>query len=331
MDPRKKITSVIHTGQNVLNTKSLTAKEIVSRRSEPFPRISGGSFLRLVSESVVPQADESIASVRGVEPAGLSPRLVVVDAGDVGGSAAADRKLLIIDARRAEEHELVRVRDSISFPLLKLRQDRGMPYALLAARHAADKVVVCCDWEEGPGSEAVELVTKLVATGWANAVLLTGGIKGLLHLRPELFEGSAAEHAVSSALAEAAAAETLLPGEGPDSTLRRGSVRPDGSFGSFRSGGALRGSGGSVVSGMGDSRRGTPLTRYSGPRSVAGGGGGRAGASGFSPGSRAPSISSRMTTGAASTIGGAPMRLLAGGSAAGAAAPGQSFSHSPRF
>ena len=162
------------------------------------------------------------------------------------------------------------------------------------------------------------------------------GIKGLLALRPELFEGSAAEHAIASARADVAAAEALLPGHGAALTIRRGSVRPSGSLGSFRAGGSLRGSGGSVISGMGGGGSvrggGTP---FSGPTSLAGFnpsmGGRAAGVAALSPGSRAPSISSRMTSGGASTIGGAPMRLLAGGKADGAAVPGQSFGHCPRF
>lgn len=165
------------------------------------------------------------------------------------------------------------------------------------------------------------------------------GIKGLLALRPELFEGSAAEHAIASARADVAAAEALLPGHGAALTIRRGSVRPGGSLGSFRAGGSLRGSGGSVISGMGGGGGGGSVrgggTPFSGRSSLTGFdpsmGGRAAGVAALSPGSRAPSISSRMTSGGASTIGGAPMRLLAGGKADGAAAPGQSFGHCPRF
>jgi len=160
------------------------AKEIISRRAEIFPRISATALIRLAADAAAPRIDESIAAVAST---GLTPRVVVVDASDVGSSDPIDRKLLIIDARTAEEFELVRLRDSLSFPLLKLRQDRGMPYPLIAARHAADKVVVCVDWEEGPTSEAVELVSKLVSTGWANAVLLSGGWRRRLRTQDACF------------------------------------------------------------------------------------------------------------------------------------------------
>ena len=139
------------------------------------------------------------------------------------------------------------------------------------------------------------------------------GIKSLAATQPQLFEGESAERITATARAELEMAELLLPGVGASSTIRRGSVRPDGTFGTFRTGGSLRGSGGSVVSsGFG----------YAG-LSPRGGG---------TPLSRAPSLSSsRVSSGVASTIGGAPMNLLAGSRGSRARSPGTSFSHSSRF
>ena len=136
-----------------------------------FPRISPAIFMQLVSETSSPRIDESISAVAAM---GVSPRLVVVDPSDCGRMEAVDQRVLIVDARRPEDFELMHLRGSLSFPILKLRQDH-MPYTLIATKHAPDRVVVCVDWDEGPGSEAVELVSKLVQTGWSNAVLLTGG------------------------------------------------------------------------------------------------------------------------------------------------------------
>lgn len=343
-----------------LHTHLSAAKEIAVKRAEVFTRISPTAFVRLV-DSVAPRTeDESILASETA--AGLSPRLVIVDPSDTGSADVVRRRFLVVDARKTEDFDRVHLRESLSFPLLRLRQDR-MPYELIATRHASDRIVVCVDWDGEPGAEAVELVTKLVQTGWANAVLLSGGrglgvshfigassvllcdagLRSLVSVRPELFEGSASEEVVASARAEVEAAALLLPGAGAASTIRRGSVRPDGSFGSFRvrAGGSLRGGGGSVISGIGSSRGGgTPLTQlssvaeegfsgsYGGPVDTDRGPGTAGIAS--PPHARAYSISSRMTSGAAS-IGGAPMKLLAGSRATGAGLPGQSFSHSPRF
>jgi hypothetical protein len=142
------------------------AHELAIKRAEPFKRISSAAFLRAADSPMTKESIDAAVSYTS------SPRIVIVGATD-SACGVSDSQPLIVDCRTHEEYEKCHYITSISFPILKMRQDR-MPYALIATRHRADRLVVITDWDES-GGEAVELVTKLVQTGWANAVLLSGG------------------------------------------------------------------------------------------------------------------------------------------------------------
>lgn len=339
----RKVTSVVHTGKTVLNSRlPASAHEIAVKRSEPFPRISAAAFSRaLDAPGSSPSASETIgavaASFSGCTPP--SPRIVVVGADSVGNDTESGLPL-VVDARSDEEYDKVHFTPSLSFSTLKLRQDK-MPYPLIATRHRPDRLVVVVDWDES--GEAAELATKLVQTGWANVALLSGGLKNIAVVKPHLFEGVSAAACIAEAAIDAAAVDSLRPGSGAWLTVRRGSVRPTEAYkASLRS----RNDRGSVISAAGSSVFVACSSSHSATNTGATSESYRDhGMRGLNPmrsalpglrasvetanshaGSRAPSISSLVS---GSTIGGAPMRLLAG--SATDARPGVSFSKSERF
>jgi hypothetical protein len=188
----------------------------------------------------------------------------------------------------------------------------------------ATQEVVWLKWTPPPPTHThTHTHTHTTTHTYARALTPFAGLKKIAALQPHLFEGSHVSECVAAAAALEAADDRLRPGSGAWSTVRRGSVRP------------LSGSDAGIGSSSGDASRGGVTSPGSVAHSAYRSGSLRpprpaGGMSLSSPGSRALSVAPSCSTAGASTIGGAPMSLLAGGTSA-AVVPGASFSRSRRF
>ena len=78
------------------------------------------------------------------------------------------------------------IRDSYSFPLMMLNQDKTIP-ELHRFKNAEDKRIVMYTADERTG---VRAATDMVDRGHANTYLLTGGIEKFIEDYPSLVEGN---------------------------------------------------------------------------------------------------------------------------------------------
>ncbi len=89
---------------------------------------------------------------------------------------------LLIDFRDPDDYEKYHIREALSFPGPRIKQDKYLPQ-LFNYKNKENKIIIVYHFDEKPG---MEYATQLSEKGYDNLFLLNGGIEGFAQ---ELQEG----------------------------------------------------------------------------------------------------------------------------------------------
>jgi len=223
--------------------------------NEEFKRIRPATLSRLIQEqqeegleSVFNLADNddrddcaSQSSMRVARPAPTRSRAagsVASMAGSVVSVVAADattaeRKMVLLDLRDADDYERCRLPTAISYPATKLNRDQIIPELYKCKRDTSVLLVVY----HRNDHVTAEIATQLSRKGWESVHALSGGFEEMVSSYPEILDGDVPERTMSSRPDTGCTVHSRsgysqqsaprLPGE-----IRRGSSMPRKSVGS---------------------------------------------------------------------------------------------------
>lgn len=80
---------------------------------------------------------------------------------------------LLLDLRDPEEYDQWRIKDSVSFPVQKVMQDKMIP-ELYRFKNKKDKLIIVYMGDERKGTQVANLLAE---KGYENVFLLSGGIE----------------------------------------------------------------------------------------------------------------------------------------------------------
>lgn len=192
------------------------------RRGEEFGRLTARDVAAALTEDEARMDSalvDTASSAAGSGSGRAGPRVVVVDAADMGSQTLAARHWLLVDVREAEEYAAFHLEGSISFPLTRLRQDR-VPAELHAFRHKEDRHLVLVDYEE---RVAIEVAGRLRPLGtYPNLWVLTGGLKSVIATIPAVVAAETPVGALRRAAAGTVGPGGVRPAVSPLAHLLRG-------------------------------------------------------------------------------------------------------------
>lgn len=81
---------------------------------------------------------------------------------------------LLLDMRDSDEYEQYHIKEALSFPGPKIKQDKTIPQ-LFQYKNKEEKIIVLYHFDEKKG---IEYVNQFYEKGYDNVYLLSGGIEG---------------------------------------------------------------------------------------------------------------------------------------------------------
>ena len=192
------VKSQVATGATAKNQQVFSVAQRAKMRNEKYFRIKPSELVGLIQQqSAISGGGQSMDDVQeniyslmsggaAAQTSSQSAAAATVNTvNELNVGISSESNYVVVDMRDNAEYRDWHIKESYSFPLMMLNQDKTIP-ELHRFKNKDGKMIVCYTSDERNG---IQVANAMVDRGYENTYLLSGGIEKFIEDYPNLVEG----------------------------------------------------------------------------------------------------------------------------------------------